>query len=285
MAGKQHKKERKAAREAERRAAARAERQRNIMTVIVVGIVVGIGGVLVWLSLEDGGADLAEGEEPTDEELEELLEELQDGPEEEADGEEDPEGEEGDELADVEPCDPAPPPAQAGEDKPTFDAPEQVTEEGAAYQAVIETSCGQVVVALDHDRAPEAVNSFVFLAEQGFYDGLEIFRHAPSIFALQTGAGDDTAGWQVGYQLSDELEAAEADGYPAGAVAMANSGPDTSGSQFFFVYADSPLPPDYTKFGDTVEGLDVLRSIGAIETEGEAMAEQVYMETVSITTQ
>lgn len=265
MAGSQHKKERKAAREAERRAAARAERQRNIMTVIVVAVVVGVGGVLVWLSLDDTAA------EPAAEELEDAEEEGEDG---------------GDEaLADVEPCDPAPPPDGAGEDKPTFDAPGQVLEEGVDYQAVIETSCGQVVIDLDEERAPETVNSFVFLAEQGFYDGVEIFRHAPSISALQTGAGDNTAGWDVGYTVPDELEAAEEEGYPAGAVAMANRGPDTSGSQFFFVYADSPLPPDYTKFGDTVEGLDVLRSIGAIETEGEEMAEQVFMESVTITTQ
>lgn len=270
MAGSKHKKERKAQREAERRAAARAERQRNIMTLIVIVIVVAVGGVLVWLSL-DAEQDVA------DQDLEELLDELD---EEGEDGDED-----GDELAEVEPCEPAAPPPQAGQDKPQFDQPEDVLTDGVDYQAVIETSCGRVVADLDEERAPQTVNSFVFLAEQGFFDGLEIFRHAPSIFALQTGAGDNSATWQLGYELPDELEAAEEDGYPAGALAMANSGPDTAGSQFFFVYDDSPLDPDYAKFGDTVEGLDVLRSIGAIAVDDERPRERVFLESVTISTQ
>lgn len=271
MGGKQHKKERKAEREAQRRAAAKAERQRNIMTLIVVGVVVGIGGVLVWLSIE--------AEQPPDD-LEEALEQL----EEEAGGEEEAGEDEGEEAA-VAACEPAPPPPTAGEDKPTFDEPEEVLEEGVDYRAVVTTSCGEVVVDLDEQGSPEAVNSFVFLAEQGFFDGLEIFRNAPSIAALQTGAGDNANTWRVGYTLDDELETAEAEGYPAGSVAMANSGPDTAGSQFFFVYDDSTLEPLYTRFGQTVEGLDVLRSIGAIEVEGEKPTETVYMESVTIETE
>lgn len=281
MSGKQHKKERKAAREAERRAAAKAERQRNLMTVIVVLVVVALGGVLVWLTL-------AEEQEAADQDLEEMLEELEDRAEqaadEESEGEDEADGE-GEDVSAAEPCDPAPAPPTAGETKPTFDEPEQVLEEGMDYRAVIATSCGDVVIDLDEERAPEAVNSFVFLAQQGFFDGLEIFRNATSISALQTGAGDNDARWQIGYSLPDELESAEEEGYPPGSVAMANSGQDTSGSQFFFVYGDFGLEPTYTKFAQTVEGLDVLRSIGAIEVDGETPQETVYMESVTIETE
>ena len=284
MSGKQHKKERKAQREAERRAAAKAERQRNLMTLIVVVIVVGLGGVLVWLSLDDAGDE----ETLAEEELEEMMSELEEQQGEEGEeGEETAEGAEtaeGD-VAEVEACEPAPPPESAGADKPTFDEPAQVIEDGVDYRAVIATSCGEVVVDLDEERAPQAVNSFVFLAQQGFYDGLEIFRNAPSISILQTGSGTNDATWQVGYQLPDELGAAEQDGYPPGSLSMANSGPDTSGSQFFFSYGETTLPPDYTKFGDTVDGLDVLRSIGAIEVEGESPVESVYLESVTIETE
>lgn len=279
MSGKQHKKERKAQREAERRAAAKAERQRNIMTVIVVLIIVGLGGVLVWLSL-------AEEQTAADEELEEMLRELEEQAEEEGEDTEDTEEtEETEETAEAEPCEPAPAPASAGEEKPTFSEPEQVLEDGADYRAVITTSCGEVVVDLDEEGAPETVNSFVFLAQQGFFDGLEIFRNATSISALQTGAGDNSNTWGIGYTLPDELESAEEEGYPPGSVAMANSGPDTGGSQFFFVYGDFGLDPSFTKFGQTVEGLDVLQSIGAIEVDGETPLETVYMESVTIETE
>lgn len=282
MSGKQHKKERKAQREAQRRAAAKAERQRNLMTLIVVVIIVGLGGVLVWLSLEEEES-LADGE------LDELLEELEDQAEEAAEGEEgegeEGEGEESEEVAEGAACEPAPPPPGAGEQKPTFDEPAQVLEDGVDYRAVITTSCGQVVVDLLEERAPETVNSFVFLAQEGFFDGLEIFRNATSISALQTGAGSNDAGWQVGYTLSDELEVAEEEGYPPGSVAMANSGPDSAGSQFFFVYGEFGLEPTFAKFGQTVEGLDVLRSIGAIEAEGETPLQDVYMESVTIETE
>lgn len=275
MSGKQHKKERKAQREAQRLAAAKAERQRNIMTVIVVAIIVGLGGVLVWLSLDDD-------ESVADDELEELLRELEEqiAAEEEGEDEDSEDGEDGED--DVEPCEPAPAPPAAGEDKPTFPEPDEVIEDGVDYRAVITTSCGDVVVDLDQERSPEAVNSFVFLAQQGFFDGLEIFRNATSISALQTGAGDNDARWGIGYTLTDELESAEEEGYPPGSVAMANSGPDSSGSQFFFVYGDFGLEPTFTKFGQTIEGLDVLASIGAIEVDGETPVETVYMESVSI---
>ena len=258
MSGKQHKREIKRRKQEARAAAAREERRRTIFTVIVIAVVIGIGAVLVAVSLEDGDAV---AEQPTADPVDA-------------------------QTLDAEPCVPAAPPDDAGADKPTFETdPEGVLDDGTDYHAVVETSCGTVVVDLFEQRTPETVESFVFLAREGFYDGLEIFRNAPSIAALQTGAGNNAADWQIGYTFADELSVAEEEGYTPGSVAMANAGPDTNGSQFFFVYGDSPLPPDYTKFGQVVEGLEVLRSIGAIPVEGETPTEDVYLESVSITSE
>lgn len=267
---KRSKQERKAAREAQRAAQRRAERQRNIFTGIVIGIVVLLGGVLIWVSLDRG---------PDDDELAELLEQLEAG--------QTP----GDEGVDDRPvaCGAEEPP-EAGEDKPTFEEPGDALVEGERHFAVVDTSCGRVVIELDAERAPANAGNFAFLAQQGFFDGLEIFRHAEGIDALQTGAGTNDGTWQIGYTLPDELAWAEDEGYPPGAVAMANAGPESAGSQFFFVYGEAfddaieqgTLGPTYTRFGTVVEGLDVLQEIAAIPVEGETPQERVYMERVAI---
>ena len=137
-------------------------------------------------------------------------------------------------------------------------------------------------VDLYEDRAPTTVNNFVALAAVGFYDGLQIFRNAPSIFALQTGSATNEASFQIGYTFGDELEAAQEEGYTAGSLAMANSGPNTNGSQFFFTYGDSSLEANYTKFGQVTEGLDVLERIGEIPVDGEAPTERIFLESVEI---
>jgi peptidyl-prolyl cis-trans isomerase B (cyclophilin B) len=278
VSGKQTKKERKAAREAQREALRKAERQRTVFTMIVIGVVIAIGGVLIFLSLDDPAPE---------DELAELLE----GLDEEGEAGDDAEGADAEApLAERPVACGADEPAGAGEEKSTYEAPEQVLEDGVDYRAVVETSCGTVIIDLDESLTPEAVNSFVFLARDGFFDGQLIFRNARSIGALQTGAGDDQNTWQVGYTLTDELGTAEEEGYPPGAVAMANSGPDTAGSQFFFVYDDGfqqgieagALEPTYTRFGTVVEGLEVLQEIGAIEVSGETPTERVYLESVTI---
>ena len=173
-------------------------------------------------------------------------------------------------------------PAAADQDKPRFDEAPRNTLRDGDYTAVIDTSCGTVEVDLYEDRAPETVNNFVALSAVGFYDGLQIFRNAPSIFALQTGAATNEASFQIGYTVPDELAAAEEEGYDAGSLAMANSGPNTNGSQFFFTYGDSSLPPQYSKFGQVTEGLDVLERIGAIPVEGEAPTERIFINEVTI---
>lgn len=268
---KQTKRELKLQKRAAREAARRAERRRALITVgIVVGVIaVGLGLVVLTMSQERQA--VAEEERQAAEAASEAARLA---------------SEEAEALANREVACDADAPDGADEERPTFEEPEDVLEDGVDYQAVIDTSCGEVVVDLAEQEAPETVNSFVFLAREGFFDGLEIFRNAATIGALQTGSGTNDPSWQVGYTLPDELELAEQEQYPPGAVAMANAGPDTGGSQFFFVYNDGfTLEPAYTRFGTVLEGLDVLERIGEIETmgaQGETPAELVYMNSVEI---
>jgi cyclophilin family peptidyl-prolyl cis-trans isomerase len=179
----------------------------------------------------------------------------------------------------------APPPA----DPATYDAPPDVTIDlDATYTAVLETSCGEIRIALDPDAAPMAVNNFVFLAREGFYDGLTFHRVVPG-FVIQGGDpnGDGTGG--PGYTFPDELPTGEG-AYPPGAVAMANSGPDTNGSQFFIVTGDAPLPPAYTRFGEVTEGLEVAREIEALadpdaapgDPSAQVPSDPAYIDSVTI---
>lgn len=280
MSGKQNRRDSKAAREAAREAARKREQRR---TLITAGIVVGalaIGGVLIALSLDNPeDPDVAENPSASESAL----------PTETPSGV-DPTTTEGG----VAPCVPAPPPASAGQPKqiyPEGPEPGQLAG-GTAHNAVIETSCGRMVFRLLEDDAPETVNSFIFLARQGFYDGLEIFRNATSISALQTGAGDNTSAWDIGYTLPDEFGRAQFfGGYEPGALALAKTAePNSGGSQFFMVYGETSLPPEYTLFGQLIEGLDVLQSIGAIPVQdpsdptNETPSAQVYIDSVTIET-
>lgn len=164
--------------------------------------------------------------------------------------------------------------------------------------ARITTSCGEVVLDLDVQRAPRAANSFAFLTQQGFFDGLEFFRSRPGMDMVQSGAGDNSGTWNVGYTLPAELEAAEQDGYPPGAVALAvpEGEPAGGGSQFFVVYGDrfmdavisGGVDRTYPRFATVTEGLDVIRRIGEIdvvESGGEQRpAQRVYIESAQIET-
>jgi cyclophilin family peptidyl-prolyl cis-trans isomerase len=174
-------------------------------------------------------------------------------------------------------------PKAAGRAKPTFSKPPRMTIDPATtYTAAVETSCGAIAVRLDAERAPETVNSFVFLANDGFYDGLTFHRIANSIDVIQGGdpSGNGTGG--PGYSLDDELTGRER--YTTGTVAMANSGPDTAGSQFFIVTGPkaSSLPKDYTVFGEVVRGLDTARRIQGLPVNGETPARTVYIDEVTI---
>lgn len=123
-------------------------------------------------------------------------------------------------------------------------------------------------LTLDRGRAPCTVNSFVSLAGQGYFDGTDCHRLADGgIFVLQCGDPGGTGAGGPGYEFDDELSGTET--YPAGTLAMANAGPGTNGSQFFIVFADTPLPPDYTVFG-TIDpaGLELVRGIAVGGQDG-----------------
>ena len=131
----------------------------------------------------------------------------------------------------------------------------------------IETNCGVIKFAADAN-APTTVGTIAWLANQGFYNNTSCHRlTTQGIFVLQCGdpAGDGTG--SPGFSFADEnLPTAGADGtyvYPRGTVAMANSGPNTNGSQFFLVYQDSPLPPNYSVWGQITDGLDVLDNVAS----------------------
>jgi len=126
-----------------------------------------------------------------------------------------------------------------------------------------------VRVTLDRAATPCTVNSFLSLARQGFYDGTACHRlvDGPGLFVLQCGDPTGTGSGGPGYAFDDELTGSET--YPAGTLAMANAGPGTNGSQFFFVYAESQLPPNYTVFGHTdAAGVAVVASIAAGGQDG-----------------
>ena len=114
--------------------------------------------------------------------------------------------------------------------------------------ATIETNRGTITATLDGKAAPCTVNSFAALANQGYFHDTTCHRlTTQGIFVLQCGDPTATGTGGPGYQFDDELSGQET--YPAGTLAMANAGPDTNGSQFFIVYADTELPPSYTVFG------------------------------------
>jgi len=162
----------------------------------------------------------------------------------------------------------------------TYDAsPELTLEEGVTYTATLATSCGDIVVELDAVDAPITTNNFVFLARDGFFDGLTFHRTVPG-FVIQGGdpAGDGTGG--PGYTFEDELPT---DGYPQGAFAMANAGPSTNGSQFFIVTGQADLANDFSRFGRVTQGLEVAQGIESLGDAGQQPSETVYITSVTIT--
>jgi len=131
----------------------------------------------------------------------------------------------------------------------------------ATYQATIKTNRGDVVIDLLNSKATCTVNSFVFLSDKGFYNKTPCPRLVTSgIFVLQCGDPTGTGSGGPGYEFeSENLTGAT---YPADTLAMANSGTsDSNGSQFFLVYKNTPLPAQYTPFGNIISGLSVLQDI------------------------
>lgn len=138
-------------------------------------------------------------------------------------------------------------------------APPMTIDTSKLYQATIATAKGDIVLCLQPDLAPQSVNNFVTLARNKFYDGLTFHRVVPD-FVIQGGDPTGTGSGGPGYKFPDEPVKQE---YVDGAVAMANSGPNTNGSQFFIDISDNTtkLQPLYNLFGKTQSGLDVAKQI------------------------
>lgn len=144
-------------------------------------------------------------------------------------------------------------------------SPELTIDLDKTYTATLDTNHGEVVIELDAARSPQTVNNFVFLAQDGFYDGV-IFHRVIEGFMIQGGDPTGTGRGGPGYKFRDEIEGAAS--YDRGVVAMANSGPHTNGSQFFICHSDAGLPHSYTIFGRVDVGLEIVDSIAASETDG-----------------
>ena len=258
---------RQLARVAARRQAERRRRDRQRITVIAVALVVAlIGGVLAFAAFTGSETPPAASGTPT-------------------------------------PSESSPPqpvacgataPADANKQPQEFAKPPPMKiDPNKTYTATLDTSCGTIVIQLLADQAPETVNSFVFLAGKGYFDGTQFHRIDTSIEIIQ--GGDPTATGQggPGYTIPDELTGNES--YGPGVVAMANIGePNTGGSQFFMVHGPKghalDSAPNYTIFGRIVKGLGVVERIAKIPVEdpsagpaGQQPSKTVYIDTVTVT--
>ena len=141
-------------------------------------------------------------------------------------------------------------------------APPMCINPANTYIANVQTDVGSFQITLNSKLAPKTVNNFVFLALYHFYDGLIFHRVIPG-FVVQGGDPLGTGAGGPGYQFADELPPAGS--YKIGTVAMANSGPNTNGSQFFIVTGPSgeQLPPKYSIFGQVTSGMSVVNTISA----------------------
>ncbi len=153
---------------------------------------------------------------------------------------------------------------------------EDISTEGTVT-VTLETNRGDIPMELDRTVAPCTVNAITHLAGEGYYDDTVCHRMTDQgIFVLQCGDPTGTGSGGPGFQFDNEYPTDEANAetmstpvlYPRGSIAMANAGPDTNGSQFFLNYKDSPLPPQYTYFGQIAEEglttLDAITEPGAI---------------------
>lgn len=249
----------------------RARTQQRVVAIVVIGALVIAGGGWAAWSLLGSSDDSAVASEPADpngldDAVAELADELAQQPS----------------LVDI--CNE---PVVVRPDDLSFDsAPAPGSEQ--ATSLTLQTNCGDIVIDVLADQAPETVASAAFLAETGFYDATACHRLTTAgIFVLQCGdpAGNGTGG--PGYQIPDENLPAEGEAnYPAGTVAMANAGPGTSGSQFFLVYEDTTLPAGYSIWGEVTEGLDIIQAVagaGTADGSGDGLpAQPIVIESATV---
>ena len=169
------------------------------------------------------------------------------------------------------------------------EAPPSCIDEAKHYTAQVSTSMGDFTIQLDPTKAPKTVNNFVVLARYHYFDGLVFHRIVPD-FVIQGGDPLGTGSGGPGYQIEDELP--QASDYKPYSVAMANSGPNTNGSQFFVVLSEDGAKgltaavggeAKYSLFGTVTEGMDVVDTIGKVEVSGDTPSTLVTMTSVTIT--
>lgn len=131
------------------------------------------------------------------------------------------------------------------------------------YTAILHTNKGDIEIALNFGQTPNTVKNFVDLSRKGFYINT-IFHRVIDGFMIQGGDPEGTGMGGPGYRFDDEPFTGE---YTRGAVAMANAGPNTNGSQFFIMHADYPLPKNYTIFGHVTKGIEVVDAIATDEVQ------------------
>ncbi|MGC9605155.1 MAG: peptidylprolyl isomerase [Minisyncoccia bacterium] len=137
------------------------------------------------------------------------------------------------------------------------------------HTVTIQTSKGTIVFETYDADAPNAVKNFITLADKGFYNGL-VFHRVINGFMIQGGDPTGVGSGGPGYQFADELDPNTPSyqaGYVPGTVAMANSGPNTNGSQFFIMQGNAPLQHNYTIFGKVISGMDVVNAIAAVAVD------------------
>ncbi len=158
--------------------------------------------------------------------------------------------------------------------------PPMTIDQNKQYTATIKTSYGDIVLELFPKDAPVTVNNFVFLARQGFYNGVKFHRVVKG-FVIQGGDPTGTGTSGPGYRFADEKITKD---YVAGTLAMANSGANTNGSQFFITLTDlrGSLEKKYTIFGQVSKGFDVVQKIGDVPVQGSSPVKDVLIDSITI---
>ena len=174
-----------------------------------------------------------------------------------------------------------------GGSKQYSNPPPMSIDQNKEYAATIKTNYGDITIQLLPKEAPLAVNNFIFLTREGFYDGVKFHRVIKG-FMIQSGDPTGTGGGGPGYKFADEPVMRD---YVAGTLAMANSGANTNGSQFFITLVNltGSLPKSYTIFGLVTQGFDVVQKIGdvpckmASDSVPSAPTVDVHIKSITIT--
>ncbi len=255
--------------EARRQVEAQARRRRTLTIVGAVIAVLVVIGAIVALTGRDDGDESADTSSTTSTEATTTTAATTGAPL--------PEPPTGITLTEATEC----PPADGSPERVVKFAgpPPECIDPEATYTATFSTTQGDFTATLDSQAAPETVNNFVVLARYGYYDGVPFHRVVPG-FVIQAGDGDGDP-WgnnDLGYTIADELPA-DASQYVDYSLAMANSGPDTNGSQFFVVLpgGGAQLQALYSLFGQVTEGTEVVDAIGALGTPAAAEPSEVVL--------